>query len=132
MANSFPQNIGKEVVYMTYGNAEERSSLLAGLHDLANFLERNPAIPVPRWADVMVFPPPGTDVELKAEINRIAALIGAGINDQTAAGGHYTVSRKFGPVQYEAVGITSQWRVRRDARTSYTENVIVSANTEEA
>jgi hypothetical protein len=132
MATGFRRNIGKEVVYMTYSNAEERSSLIAGLRDLADFLEGDPEVPAPRWADVMVFPPHGTDVELKAEIDAIAALIGAEISDQTAENGHYTASRKFGPVEYKAVGIPARSLARRAAQLSYTENIIVPGQTEEA
>jgi hypothetical protein len=128
----FPQNIGKEVVYMTYSNTEGRSSLIAGLRDLADFLEGNPEVPAPRWADVMVFPPHGTDVELKAEIDAIAALIDAEISDQTAENGHYSVCRKFGPVEYKAVGIPARSLARRVAQLSYTENIIVAGQTEEA
>jgi hypothetical protein len=40
---------------MTYGNAEERGSLIAGLRDLADFLEEHPEAPVPWRADVLVF-----------------------------------------------------------------------------
>jgi hypothetical protein len=114
---------------MTYSNLEERSSLIAGLRDLADFLEGNPEVPAPRWTDVLVFPPDGTDNEMKAEIDRIAALIDAGVSDLTADDGHYTASRKFGPVQYEAVAILARWQARRAARMSYAENIIVPGNT---
>jgi hypothetical protein len=61
---------------------------------------------------------------MKAEIDRIAALIDAGVNDETADNGHYTASRKFGPVQYEAVAVPALWRARRAARMPYAENTI--------
>jgi hypothetical protein len=81
---------------MTYSNAQERSSLIAGLRDLANFLEGRPDIPVPLWADVLVFPPVSTDKEMKEEIDRIAALIDTSVKDQIGDEGRYTASRKFG------------------------------------
>lgn len=90
---------------MTYANTEERRNLISGLRELADFLERNPEVPAPRWADLMVFPPASTDQEMKAEIDTIAALIGAAINDDTADDGHYTTAREFGTVQYRAIGI---------------------------
>lgn len=114
---------------MTYASLEERNSLIAGLRDLSDFLEGNPEVPVPRWADVLVFPPERTDQEMKAEIDRIAALIGAGVNDHSGDDGHYAASRKFGPVQYEAVGISADWRARRAARMSYTENIVIRGET---
>lgn len=110
---------------MTYSNAEERISLIAGLRDLADFLEARSEVPVPRWADVMVFPPHGTDIEMRAAIDAIAALIGTGISDQTADNGHYTVSRKFGPVHYKVVGIPARSLAHRAAQLSYAENIIV-------
>jgi hypothetical protein len=128
----FRRNIGKEVVYMAYGNAEERSSLIAGLRDLADFLESNPEVSAPRWADVMVFPPHSTDIEMKEAINTIAALIGTGISDETAQNGHYTASRQFGLVHYKAVGIRAQSLARRAAQLSCTENIFAAEQTEEA
>jgi hypothetical protein len=32
---------------MTYANAEERSDLISGLRELADFLEQNPEVPAP-------------------------------------------------------------------------------------
>ena len=90
---------------MTYANSAERSDLIAGLRALADFLESRLEIPAPRWTEVMVFPPASADSEKTAEIDAIAALIGAAVDDQTADRGHYTTSRSFGPVQYRAVAI---------------------------
>jgi hypothetical protein len=109
---------------MTYANAEERSGLVSGLRELADFLEQNPEVPAPRWADLMVFPPASTDQEMKAEIDMIAVFIGAGIKDGTADDGHYTTARGFGAVQYRAVGIPAQRRALRPAQMSYAENII--------
>jgi len=39
-----------------YGNDEERVRLIAGLRDLADFLDQNPEVPAPWGADVFVFP----------------------------------------------------------------------------
>ena len=117
---------------MTYSDAEERGSLIVGLRELADFLEGNPKVPAPRWADVMVFPPHGTDIEMKAAIDAIAALVGTDVSDQTAESGHYTASRRFGPVQYKAVGIPARSMARRVAQSSYTENIVLPEHTEEA
>jgi hypothetical protein len=114
----------KEVVNMTYANAEERASLIEGLRALADFLECNPEVPTPRSADVMVFPPVSTDIEMKAAIDTIARLIGSDVNDQTASDGHYTAYRQFGPAQYRAVGIPARSLARRAAQMSYAENIV--------
>jgi hypothetical protein len=86
-----------------YADPAERTRLIAGLRDLAAFLEGSPDVPAPRWADVLVFPHNGMDDENRAEINVIAARIGAETSDNGR--GHYTASRLFGPVEYRAVAI---------------------------
>jgi len=55
-----------------YGNDEERLRLIAGLRDLANFLDQNPDVPVPWRADVIVFPAEASDAQMFAEIETIA------------------------------------------------------------
>ena len=42
-----------------YANSEERARLIAGLRDLAEFLDQNPQVPAPRSTDLLVFPPAG-------------------------------------------------------------------------
>jgi hypothetical protein len=116
MAMSFSTKNGKGVVIMTYANDKERGSLIAGLRDLADFLERRPGVPAPKWADLMVFPTGGTDSDMRREIDGIAALIGSGIDDQVPGYDHYTTSRSFGPVQYRAVAIPARNRTDRDVR----------------
>jgi hypothetical protein len=92
------------VIALSYANADERGRLITGFRALADFLEDHPDVPAPRWADVYVFPPPGADGQMRAEIDRIAARIGAEPTDN-AAYGHYAAARLFGPVQYRAVAI---------------------------
>jgi hypothetical protein len=98
-----------------YANEHERSRLIAGLYELATFLQDHPDVPSPRWADVMVFPPDGTEEEMRAEVDSIAARIGAEVTDWIKDRGHYTASRNFGPVQYRAVAINGYARPRQAA-----------------
>jgi hypothetical protein len=88
-----------------YANAEERSRLIDGLRDLADFLDRNPHVPAPHRTDLLVFPPTGTDTEMFTEIDAIAEHIGTTANDTDSPAGHYSAVRDFGPVQYRAVAI---------------------------
>jgi len=104
---------------MSYANADERGSLIAGLRALAGFLEEHPDIPAPRWTDVLVFPPDSSDAEAQSEVAAIAALIGAAVSDETASGGHYTTSRSFGPLHYRAVAIPL--RARKSQASSQNE-----------
>jgi hypothetical protein len=88
-----------------YANSEERAELIAGLRQLAEYLDRHPDVPAPRWTDLLVFPPAGSDVEMFAEVDAIASRIGATASDADSPAGHYSASRDFGPVQYRAVAI---------------------------
>ncbi len=109
---------------MTYADPLQRRDLISGLHALADLLETGPQIPAPPVVDVLVFPPGGSDEEICAEIDRIAALIGAEINGWTADHGHCSASRSFGSVKYRAVVISSRARAYHNARASYSGNVI--------
>jgi hypothetical protein len=93
------------VISVSYANADERGRLIDGLRALAAFLQDHPDVPAPRWADIYVFPPCGTDEQMRAEIDQIAARVGTVATDD-ADHGHYAVSRHFGPVQYRAVAIS--------------------------
>jgi hypothetical protein len=91
---------------MSYdANSEERARLLAGLRDLAEFLDQNPSVPAPQKTDMLVFPPVGSDAEMFAEIDVIAGQIDATASDADSPAGHYSAYRNFGPVQYRAVAI---------------------------
>jgi hypothetical protein len=89
---------------MTYANPIQRQELITGLRALASFLESNPEVPAPSFADVLVFPPFASDAEKRQEIDVIASRIGAGTETSSACR-HYTASRRFGPVEYRAVAI---------------------------
>jgi hypothetical protein len=95
-----------------YANNEQRIRLIAGLRDLADFLDRNPDVPTPCGADLLVFPPDASDAEMFAEIDTIAVLIGSTASDADSPRGHYSAVRSFGPVQYRAVAIPYSARNR--------------------
>lgn len=88
-----------------HADSEERGRLIAGLRDLADFLDQNLEVPVPWRADVLVFPAEGSDVEMFAAIDVIAGKIGATGTDSGSPRGHYRAVRDFGLVQYQAVAI---------------------------
>ena len=60
-----------------HANSEERGRLIAGLRELADFLDQNPDVPAPRYAEVIVFPARGSNAEMFAEIDVVAQQIGA-------------------------------------------------------
>ena len=95
---------------MNHATPEQRGQLIAGLRQLADFLEVRTEVPAPRWADVLVFPLATTDDEMKREIDDIASLIESDVDDGIAEGLNYTAKRRFGPVEYRAVAIPSNRR----------------------
>jgi len=88
-----------------YADDQERARLIAGLRDLAEFLDQNPQVPAPRFADLLVFPSRDTDAEMFVEVDVIAEQIGATASRNDTPDGHYIASRYFGPVEYRAVAI---------------------------
>jgi hypothetical protein len=88
-----------------YANDEERVRLIAGLRDLAEFLDQNPEVPAPWGTDILVFPIEASDAEMFAEIDTIAELIGSTASDVDSPRGYYSAVRSFGPVQYRAIAI---------------------------
>jgi len=97
-----------------YGNDEERLRLIAGLRELADFLDRNPEVPAPWRTDLLVFPLEGSDRQMFAEVDAIADLIGVAASGADSPAGHYSAVRNFGPVQYRAVAIPHTARNERE------------------
>jgi hypothetical protein len=97
-----------------YANSKERSRLIAGLRDLADYLDQNPRIPAPRYTDLLVFPPAGTDAEMFAEIDVIARRLGTAASSDGSPAGHYSAVRGFGPVLYRAVAIPRSARTQSE------------------
>lgn len=93
-----------------------REQVIAGLRELAQFLEDHPDLPVPHGADASPYLN-GTDEQDRAEVDRIAAILGKTPVQDTPA--HYRVARDFGAdVVYRATAITeahmAEWRAFSD------------------
>ena len=88
-----------------YADGKQRIQFIAGLRDLADYLEHNPRVPAPPRADVLVFPAEASDAKMFAEIETIAEMIGSTASDADSPHSHYSAVRNFGPVQYRAVAI---------------------------
>ncbi|MEV0619326.1 hypothetical protein AB0I81_38830 [Nonomuraea sp. NPDC050404] len=95
-----------------------RDRLIADLRGLADFLARNPELPVPRYGPVSVRVHPRydtnatTEAEALAEVERIAALLGV---TTRAEYGQHVACADFGTVAYEAILVTRAARDRRDS-----------------
>jgi hypothetical protein len=97
-----------------HANDEQRVRLVAGLRNLADFLDQNPDVSAPWEADLLVFPPEASDAEMFAEIDAIAELIGADASDDGSPSGHYSTVHSFQLVQYRAVAIPYRARKKGD------------------
>ncbi|GGV33946.1 hypothetical protein GCM10010182_67210 [Actinomadura cremea] len=91
-----------------------RDEYIKGLRDLADFIESHPELPLPTGSSVGPYVT-GTDEEERAEVDRIATILGVTASGDT----HYIASRSFGPVTYEAIAIAADHMARYDALMSY-------------
>jgi hypothetical protein len=86
--------------------AADRAAWVAGLRDLADFLEGHPDIPVPpayHEGVIHEFPDGETDEQRRAGVDRAAEAMG--VPAAETRGGHYKASVRFGPVAYEVVAL---------------------------
>jgi hypothetical protein len=98
----------------------DRDALIAGLIALAGFLKANPEVPT-SVAPVIIrgFPANGTDEQMCAEVDKVAALLGTEIDPDHLPHGHYMTGIAFGPVTYEFTAILAAARARHAAVDSY-------------
>jgi hypothetical protein len=112
----------------------DRAHLITGLRQLADYLDTHPAIPVTAsgW-DLLSFPQRhGDDQAERAEVDRVADLLGREVCDDTTYGGHYVAARTFGPVTYRFVHVPARRRALHKAHMSYTNAVTPDESLEEA
>jgi hypothetical protein len=107
------------------GDLFARAQMIVGLRKLAGYLEDHPELPVPDYGgDVTVYPN-GTEAEQRAEIDRIADILGVNPTDNTGRDGHYTASKSFARITYRAVYIPSRAWAKHRALNSYRPNITV-------
>ena len=91
--------------YTTDPGAKGR--FVRALRELADYLDRNPAIPVPKTGETVTLHASSANDGGRAQVDHIAKLLDADIRDETAHGGHYWAVRQFGPIGYEIAAISS-------------------------
>ncbi|GAA4484442.1 hypothetical protein GCM10023191_007610 [Actinoallomurus oryzae] len=101
-----------------------RTEFIVGLQALADYLDTNPAVPVPEFSIEVLVHARGTDEVASAEVDRVAALLGVAVRDDTARGGHYKAIRTFGPVEYRCLAIPAAVMAVHRAGQSYAESVV--------
>lgn len=102
----------------TLDSDQERAGFIAGLRDLAEFLESNPAVPVPQYGASILVSSQWADDE-RGFVDEFAALTGGEIDDRWDVSGHYTARARFGRVTYEAYAISKSAMDAHDALNSY-------------
>lgn len=103
-------------------DSNERQAVIDGLGELATFLKEHPDAPVHSNVTITFFPCGNDDEAERAEVDRIAAILGvtSTANDRDT---HYTAERSFGGVTYQAAAIRSDAMRRWDAERSYADAV---------
>lgn len=95
---------------------DRRAAVIRGLRDLADFLETHPEVPVSFGANHIAYHARGTDEAKRADIDRIAKILGVTPTDHN---GHYDTRRQFGAVAYEACAIQDAVMEQYNALQSY-------------
>ena len=109
---------------ITFPGQVDRAQIIDGLRQLADYLAAHPAVPVaPYGWDLLVSSHRDTDTEGIAEIDRIAAILGVTVKDDTSNGGHYTAARAFGPISYQAFHISARSKAAYRAYMTYADHV---------
>ncbi|MGP3931292.1 hypothetical protein [Nonomuraea sp. KM88] len=98
---------------------DHRRALIDGLLNLAIFLETHPDVPTSSGLTLRHIPERASDEDLRAEIDRIAAILGSRVDAGNSPYDHYATSIHFGPVEYRAVAIPAAARALYDAESSY-------------
>jgi hypothetical protein len=105
------------------GHGPARTDMVAGLRALADFLEANPAVPIPRYGYAFGVSTSGSDEQKRSQVKFASLAIGEEVTDDTQQG-HYWTQRRFGSVSYRIVAISGaamqRWQQavmpRRDAK----------------
>ena len=107
----------------TAGDSAERAEFVAGLHALADYLAANPGIPIPYGRHYLQVHAAGSDEQQRAQADLVSRMLGQPVNDRTSNGGHYEVTRSFGPVSYEFTAIPAARMAEHHALMSYRDSV---------
>lgn len=98
--------------------AEHRQAVIDGLRELADFLTEHPDVPV-SGNDWITYYPSGTDEEERAEVDQVAAILGATAG-LAGSPDHYVALREFsGGITYKVIAITADHMRRHAAAQTY-------------
>ena len=96
-----------------------RQAFITGLRDLADYLDRHPAVPVPAYGTEIHLCASSTDDGGCAQVSHFARHTGATVENRLAYSGHYEAARSFGPVSYRIIAISDARMAMYHAESSY-------------
>ena len=100
-----------------------KGKFIRSLRELADYLDRHSNIPVPKYGATVMLHACAAENGGLAQVDHIARLLGADINDDTASGGHYWAVRHFGVIAYEIVSIPELATATHQALMSYSGSI---------
>ena len=96
-----------------------RQAFITGLRDLADYLARHAAVPVPWHGTEILLSARSTDDGGCAQVDHFARQLGVTLHDDLADTGHYSAARSFGPVGYRMTAISDHAMARHHAEMTY-------------
>ena len=96
-----------------------RQAFITGLRDLADYLDRHPAVPVPKYGTEIYLCANSVDDGGCAQVNHFARQLGVTVENSLARNGHYEAARSFGPVGYRITAISDARMALHHAQYSY-------------
>jgi hypothetical protein len=96
-----------------------RQAFITGLRDLADYLDRHPAVAVPAYGTEIILSAASADDGGCAQVDRFARQLGVPVENSLAYDGHYRAARSFGPVGYQMTAISDHAMARYHAADTY-------------
>jgi hypothetical protein len=100
-------------------DAGRRADFITGLRQLADYLDANPGIPVPRYGTKILLIAAPAEHGGVAEIEALAELFGAPVDIDPESLDRFATHRQFGPISYEAVSHAAALMALHHALWSY-------------
>jgi hypothetical protein len=96
-----------------------RQAFITGLRVLADYLDRHPAVPVPRYGTEIHVTADSTDHGGCGQVNQFARQLAIPAPQSISDSGHYEAIRFFGPVGYKMTAISDHAMARHRAADTY-------------
>ena len=104
---------------MSSTTSDSRRAFITGLRDLADYLDRHPAVAIPAHGTEILLSAASADDGGCAQVDCFARQLGVPVENSLAHSGHYSAARSFGPVGYWMTAISEAAMARHLAHYSY-------------